>query len=154
MGRRGSVRAETRGKWSHEVKDYLKGAAAPPAAGPFNSTLHTGDPISGLNVVLLYLITYALRWWHMVSSCIVVNLFLALRALCLACWVARFYSVFARMVWFVFLQIRLSSLGLVDVAGIGWLCWDGLNLLLLECILETFRPILAAFWQSVGAKWL
>ena len=63
----------------------LKGAAAPPAAGPFNSTLHTGDPISGLNVVLLYLITYALRWWHMVSSCVVVNLFLAPRALCLAC---------------------------------------------------------------------
>ena len=31
----------------------MKGAAAPPAAGPFNSTLHTGDPISGLNVVLL-----------------------------------------------------------------------------------------------------
>ena len=64
---------------------YLKGAAAPPAAGPFNSTLHTGDPILGLNVVLLYFITYALRWWHMVSSCVVVNLFLALRALCLAC---------------------------------------------------------------------
>ena len=63
----------------------LKGAAAPPAAGPFNSTLHTGDPISGVNVVLLHLITYALRWWHMVSSCVVVNLFLALRALCLAC---------------------------------------------------------------------
>ena len=29
---------------------YLKGAAAPPAAGPFNSTLHTGDPMLGLNV--------------------------------------------------------------------------------------------------------
>ena len=64
---------------------YLKGAAAPPAAGPFNSTLHTGDPILGLNVVLLYFITYALHWWHVVSSCVVVNLFLALRALCLAC---------------------------------------------------------------------
>ena len=63
----------------------LKGAAAPPAAGPFNSTLHTGDPILGLNVVLLYFITYALHWWHVVSSCVVVNLFLALRALCLAC---------------------------------------------------------------------
>ena len=64
---------------------YLKGAAAPPAAGPFNSTLHTGDPILGLNVVLLYFITYALHWWHVVSSCVVVNLLLALRALCLAC---------------------------------------------------------------------
>ena len=67
------------------LKKYLKGAAAPPAAGPFNSTLHTGDPILGLNVVLLYFITYALHWWHVVSSCVVVNLFLALRALCLAC---------------------------------------------------------------------
>ena len=67
------------------IEDYLKGAAAPPAAGPFNSTLHTGDPILGLNVVLLYFITYALHWWHVVSSCVVVNLFLALRALCLAC---------------------------------------------------------------------
>ena len=38
----------------------LKGAAAPPAAGPFNSTLHTGDPILGLNVFLLYFTTYAL----------------------------------------------------------------------------------------------
>ena len=28
----------------------LKGAAAPPAAGPFNSALHTGDPFLGLNV--------------------------------------------------------------------------------------------------------
>ena len=64
---------------------YLKGAAAPPAAGPFNSTLHTGDPILGLNVFLLYFITYALRGWHKVSSGIVVNLSLALQALCLAC---------------------------------------------------------------------
>ena len=52
------------------VYHILKGAAAPPAAGPFNSTLHTGDPISGLNVVLLYYITYALPWWHMISSCV------------------------------------------------------------------------------------
>ena len=44
--------------WAHK---YLKGAAAPPAAGPFNSTLHTGDPILGLNFVLLYFVTYALH---------------------------------------------------------------------------------------------
>ena len=74
-------------KWTNviETRCYLKGAAAPSAAGPFNSTLHTGDPILGLNVALLYFITYALHWWHVVSSCVVVNLFLALRALCLAC---------------------------------------------------------------------
>ena len=41
---------------------YLKGAAAPPAAGPFNSTLHTGDPILGLNILLSYFITYAIAW--------------------------------------------------------------------------------------------
>ena len=124
--------------WRCRIR-YLKGAAAPPAAGPFNSTLHTGDPILGLNVFLLYFITYALRWWHMVSSCVVVNLFLALRALCLASWEARFYSVFERMVWFVFLLIRLSLLGLVDVAGIGWLCWDGLNLSLFGEYFEDFQ---------------
>ena len=44
------------------IFQYLKGAAAPPAAGPFNSTLHIGDPTLGLNVFLFYFITYAIAW--------------------------------------------------------------------------------------------
>jgi hypothetical protein len=42
---------------------YMKGAAAPPAAGPFNSTLHTGDPILGLNVfALLQILLLGVQW--------------------------------------------------------------------------------------------
>ena len=33
------------------------------------------------------------------------------------------------MVWFVFLLIWSSSMALLDITGIGWLCWDGLNCL-------------------------
>ena len=62
----------------------LKGAAAPPAAGPFNSTLHTGDSILGLNFVLFYFITYAIAWGPVEHGLPVANLFLALRTFCLA----------------------------------------------------------------------
>ena len=64
---------------------YLKGAAAPLAAGPFNSTLHTGDSILGLNVCLFYFITYAIAWGPVEHGFPVANLFLALRTFCLAC---------------------------------------------------------------------
>ena len=77
---------------------YLKGAAAPPAAGPFNSTLHTGDSTLGLNVFLFYFITYAMDWGPVEHGFPVPNLFLALRTFCLASLVARFYSVFLCMV--------------------------------------------------------
>ena len=63
---------------------YLKGAAAPPAAGPFNSTLHTGDPILALNVFLLHFITDAIAWVPVEHGFPVANLFLALRTFCLA----------------------------------------------------------------------
>ena len=63
---------------------YLEGAAAPPAAGPFNSTLHTGDPILGLHVSLLHFITYAIAWGPVEHGLPIANLFLALRTFCLA----------------------------------------------------------------------
>ena len=47
---------------------YLKGAAAPPAAGPFNSTLHTGDPILGLNVFLFcFIVLLGVQWFPVAS---------------------------------------------------------------------------------------
>ena len=57
-----------------EIQD-LKGAAAPPAAGPFNSTLHTGDLTLGLNGFLFYFITYAMDWGPVEHGFPVPNLF-------------------------------------------------------------------------------
>jgi len=64
--------------------NYLKGAAAPPAAGPFNSTLHTGDSIWGLNDFVFCFITYAIARGPVEHGLPVANLFLALRTFCLA----------------------------------------------------------------------
>ena len=66
------------------IIQYLKGAAAPPAAGPFNSTLHTGDSTLGLNGFLFYFITYAMDWGPVEHGFPVPNLLLALRTFCLA----------------------------------------------------------------------